>query len=208
MYRRALLLSVLLLPSSEPYVATIDLTKQFHSKRATGAGSGCLGGSMDDPPIPFPITTELLSVDKTEFAVGATVAYEMSLENSSTRDVVIPWTPDSEWEPMAERLAEQPQGYREAMVELEYFDPKGARHAFAYRVMEGADSIPGSVLRLRPGQRARVKGAGTFRLTDYTPVDNPAAGPAKLRALFIYALNGPCGVSLDSKNSINIQVVP
>jgi hypothetical protein len=208
MYPWALLLSVLLLPQAEPYVATLDLTKQFHSKRATGAGSGCLGGVVGEPDVPYPITSELLSVDKTEFAVGTTVVYEMSLENSSTHDVVVPWTPDLEWEPMAEKLAEQPQGYREAIVQLDYFGPKGEHHAFAYRVMEGADSIPGSVLRLRPGQRARVKGAGTFRLTDYPPVVNPAAGPAKLRALFIYALNGPCGVSLDSKNSINIQVVP
>jgi hypothetical protein len=207
MYPWALLLAILLLPA-EPYVATLDLTKEFHSKRTAGAGNGGLAGAMGEPPIPFPITTELLSVDKTEFAVGATVVYEMSLENSSAHDVVIPWTPDSEWEPMAEKLAEQPQGYREAMVQLDYFNPKGEHHAFAYRTMEGADSIPGSVLRLRPGQRARVRGAGTFRLTDYPPVIIPAPGPAKLRTLFIYVLNGPFGISLDSKNSITIQVVP
>ena len=208
MYRWILTL-VITTAAVESYVATLDLTKEFRSRRTASRLNGGLAGEVPgQPPTPFPITIELLSVDKNDYSVGDAIIYEVSLQNTSTRDVVIPWTPDSEWEPAAEKLLGEPQGYREALVDLDYLNPRGEHHAFAFRTIEGADSVPKSVLLLRPGQRARIKGSGTFRVDSAPQLMTPVPGPAKLRAQFLYVWNGPPGISLDSKNTITVQVVP
>lgn len=151
--------------------------------------------------IPFEVT--LLSLDRSGYALGDRVVFEVLLKHVGATPFALPWASD----PEAVRGASRVQS---AVFLLGFTDKTlGSQLIGSEKVLYGASSVPGSVLVLKPGDTVRVRAEGRWWLSRAFP-EPPAGG--WLRNVSVSAQLQVEGVNdfiplVDSTNALRIQLL-
>ena len=139
----------------------LDLTrKPPHQKQrsGTGRGGGMGPGGGDGRSFPVkivPLKVVLLSLDKSSYQLGDQVIYEVTLENVTDKVLVIPWSVD--YDRVKPNEEHDPPGYMWAYLSLVIKDEISGDQFMAGRGINGSQLLRGSLKRLQPGQRVRIR---------------------------------------------------
>jgi hypothetical protein len=149
----------------------LDLTKYAPPARAAGHEEQTASGTVEvvggsgipkTPELPLKIT--LLGLDKESYTLGDKGFFDISLENISSEPTFIPWSPDSSIKAPSEDNAAP--GNLHAVISL-LVGPTVAtgQRADAYGLY-GSQSVQGSLKKLEPGQKVRIRIPCTWQFFD------------------------------------------
>jgi hypothetical protein len=133
--------------------AFLDLT-QFRQSALRTRSWGSGGGSTREPIIP--LIVELVKLNKSSYALGEDLIFEVTLTNITDGDVFIPWEPD--WTKIEVGYTQPPTGYLKAHILLEADSEWGMLDSI--NVLYGSESVAGSIRQLSPGHSVRIRAPG------------------------------------------------
>jgi hypothetical protein len=141
----------------------LDLLTFQHAPASDAANpptSGSGGGSSHRNPTPDPIRLTLLTLERTRYAWGDSIVYEVLVENIGRRPVTLPWSPD-----LIAADSVRPgraDDNRSGAVSLEVRrDGRPLPNArIAFQTLFGARTQPRTVQTLAPRQTALIRVPG------------------------------------------------
>lgn len=157
-------------------VASVDLTKiearvELRRPRATSPITGGYHGIKRTDPCrdsahnAGALRASLVSLDRTHYQVGDASTFEITVENSSSEPIRIPFS-----EHLADLQPKDPsQKFSYSVLHIVLWIAGGERwsaNTGGGGVLYGADDHPRTMLSLNPGQWARIVGHGRFTLPD------------------------------------------
>ena len=147
----------------------LDVT-ELTTNAVAGGGGGCGQVTSDVPRRELFLDLRLASVEKTDYALGDSVRYEVTLRNLGSTPIVFPWKHSSD---VAIQARKSDTSSVRAAISLRVKTTTASREYFFSGVsLIGSPSMPESVINLQRGEVARIKIRGTFSL--------PAAEPESL----------------------------
>ncbi|HLL72496.1 MAG TPA: hypothetical protein VK363_13725 [Pyrinomonadaceae bacterium] len=148
----------------------LDLTKYKFVEKQPDAGTAATGARVQDtrfnpspkgkhePERMAPLKVTLVSLDADSYQLGGSITYEVTLENVSHELQVIPWSPDeNKVKPQGQA---EPPGYLDAFIGLVVRDKDLGEHFIAVRGLYGSEMMQGSLKRLLPGEKVRIRAQG------------------------------------------------
>lgn len=160
---------------------------------ASGFGEGARA-------IPFEVS--LLSLDRNGYDIGDRVVYELRVKYVGSAPFPFPWSRDSGDLLDAARV-------QRASFLLHFDDPMLGSHLLGNEnTLFGSASVPGSTIRLMPGDIINVRGEGRWALTHATrrpPGANWLKHLAVTAQLQIEGINDVIPI-VDSRNSVKVQL--
>jgi hypothetical protein len=110
------------------------------------------------PPSPLKATLE--SLDRLSYSIGDPFVYEIVIENVSGQDVVLPWSPDRSFV----QRESPPTTALKASLMIEVTDrvQKKTVSWLEPRQLLGSEQLNGTLQRLAPGDRARIRVPGVM----------------------------------------------
>jgi hypothetical protein len=112
--------------------------------------------SQPIPRFPFEITLEL--PERTEYAIGDRIAFDVTLKNISGRPVAVPWSVDGAG------FAAATPGARRMVLALEFDHPVMGRQTFAWQTLFGASSVADTLRLIQPGETMLVRAEDALQL--------------------------------------------
>jgi len=191
----------------------LDLTKNRPPQKkrthlvGKGGGVGVGNGLHMQKTVPLKLT--LLSLDKRSYQLGDHWIYEVILENITRDTLVIPWSPD--YDRVKPDEEKDPPGYLHAFLSLVINDEVSGQQFMPGEVIYGSELVPGSLKRLHPGQKVRIRASGQIY---FGQADVYKRVLAKLPDRFDVRANftlwdrpiNPCYEPAVSTNSITIEL--
>lgn len=96
-----------------------------------------------------------MNLDKTSYAMGEEVSFEVKIQNSGKEPIDMPWTPNSaDLEPAD---ASKSYTYLHAAVSLKFTESVSNRSFSVYANSYGSPDVPGTIQKLQPGQWIYVR---------------------------------------------------
>jgi len=159
--------------------------------------------------LPATLRLTLLSVDRTDFVYGDYFTFEVLIENTATKVVILPWSPNAgEFMQPVRRI---PDGFLNGMVSVHVESATGEPVLLSLldsQPLYGSNEVPGSLLRLEPGRTARVRAPTQWSAPmpqGREAILRQLAGTVRLRARFSLDIdNFPLA---QSTNTIEVRVV-
>jgi hypothetical protein len=166
-------------------------------KTREASGSGFGEGAR---AIPFEVT--LISLDRNGYDIGDPVFYELRVKYVGSAPFPFPWTRDSGDLLDAARV-------ERASFLLHFDDPMLGSHLLGNEnTLFGSASVPGSTIRLTPGDIIDMRGEGRWALTHATrrpPGANWLKHLAVTGQLQIAGVNDVIPI-VDSRNSVKVRL--
>jgi len=189
----------------------LDLTKIKPPKqRRTSIIAGGGMASTDGSPSPKPrLKVTLLSLDKRSYQLGDKFIYEVMLENITESVFVIPWT--SDYYSVKPYEGSDPPGYVSASLRLVIKDEVSGEASAAGEGVYGSELVPGSLKRLRPGQKVRIRALGQWwfgseEATKRIMMKLPQAYDVQARFSFLDVGGKPWYEPALSANSLSVEL--
>jgi hypothetical protein len=155
----------------------------------------------DAPPVPLQVT--LVELDRTGYAIGDSVLYDVTLKHVGTKPFLFPWSRrTSEFSRVA------PVTRRAAVLLTIKDEMLGSQLIGSDNVSFGAESVDGSLLVLQPGDTVTVRAQGRWYLQAGMPAPPPdgwVRNVAVKAQLQIEGLNDYIPI-VQSSNEIEIQL--
>lgn len=156
----------------------LDLTKHAPPSREAASEEQTAGGSVEVVGgsgmrrAELPIKITLLSLDRESYMLGDEGYFDIALENTGKEAVLIPWSPDSRIGAPSQGTAVP--GNLHAVISLLAGQTAAAsgERADAFGLY-GSEFVHGSLKRLEPGRRVRIRVPFTWQFFD-------EEGPARL----------------------------
>lgn len=200
----------------------LDLTKYKLVEKQPDAGTAATGTRVQDTrfnPSPngkrgtertAPLKVTLLSLDAESYQLGATVTYEVTLENVSHELQVIPWSPDeNKVKPQGQA---EPPGYLDAFLSLVVKDKDLGEQLVAVRGLYGSEMAQSSLKRLLPGQKVKIRAQGRmfFAVADASEkaTKKLVKSALKLKVQARYSLHDGTSAPMVSTNARIINLLP
>ena len=201
--------AVLCLVAQQPVEHVLDiLTYRLTPEPPSSATSGVAGGTATGtsaPVAPSPFAITLVDLDRRVFSPGESLAYEVVLENISSKAVVLPWSPDRV------RFAELQDAVR-GTLHLEVRDAMG-RTLLAHmpsQCLYGSPDVPDSLLTLAPRERARFRVPSTWWVSEreLDSMFQQPNGLLSLTVVYLADLNTTTPRLHESSNRIDVTLQP
>lgn len=129
-----------------------------------GGGGGCGTVTTDLPRRELPVELRLARIEKSEYALGDSVQYEITLRNLGSSPILFPWKHMSD--PAVQVRRNEPASVRAAISLRTKAAPTGREYFFSGVSLLGNASVPDSVISLQRGEVARIKIRGPFLIAD------------------------------------------
>jgi hypothetical protein len=151
---------------SAPVVAATVLVASLHAEQRvldltvpvaahlSGGGEGCAVGESGRKDVELPLEMGLV-LDRASYFLGGYVIYDVTLKNSGTRSVTLPWA--------AGRVSD-PSSKLEISLILFTTDDGGRTVALSGTTILGDAHTPETTLLLEPGETARIRVPGVFHV--------------------------------------------
>jgi hypothetical protein len=120
------------------------------------------GGVGDEPrdgePPKSPVTITLERVDKPVYQIGDQLVYEVTVENVSSEDVIVPtsYNEDERDIVYGAHISGNSRSYAKALVKLDFADGK-LNQSLTLTTLYGATALPQSLRVLHPGRKLRIR---------------------------------------------------
>jgi hypothetical protein len=157
------------------------------------------GGISDKPNL----KVTLLSLDRLSYRPGDSAVYEVLLENVGSNIVRLPWSPDiAAFKPILNRA---PNTVRRGSLFLEIQSAQDSKRLawLEPQPLLGNEGINGSVVSLRPGEKALVRTPAHWRSSDRDRARLLAQANGLVRVAAMLALD-EYPITISSGNSIDI----
>lgn len=181
-------------------VLAYRLTAVRGATSPTPVPEGHGGTSGNVKPRTRNVNVRLLTTDRETYALGETVIYEVTIENVGPGSVIMPWSPDG-------AIFEGIRNRREAILSVEVRDRTGTNLLGRLQplTLYGAPSVQGSLLRLPPGDRARIRVPAFWSAAEYErdAILRQPGGAVQLSVLYLADSE-----SDRSQNAIKVNVLP
>jgi len=167
-----------------------------------GIASGSLGAAAGDKTSVV-LRATLLSLDRSDYEIGAPMVYEVLIENAGKTPAFLPWSPDRASVRRESTIPSIVQGFltifvrdRARSTDLAPLDSQG---------LYGSRSVPGTLQRLAPGESALIRVPAVWQSTEgaLKHVLTQTEGAVEVRAEL--TLTNPIMV-VQSKNAIPIDL--
>lgn len=169
-------------------------------ERQTGTTQLTVWGENDGT---FPFQMTLVDLDRSGYAIGDGFIFELVLKHVGTKPFPFPWSRDPKI------VNPNVPGARQAAFLLNFKDSViGPQLLATENITYGADSVPGSLVVLQPGDTVRVRGEGQWYLTRATSKPPPDGWIRDLTLSAQLQISGLKGFQplLDSTNQLQIQL--
>lgn len=200
----------------------LDLTKYKPVEKQPDAGTAATGmrvqdtrfnpspNGKHDPVRMAPLKVTLLSLDADSYQLGGNVTYEVTLENVSQELQVIPWSPDeNKVKPQGQT---EPPGYLDAFLGLVVRDKDLGEQFIAVRGLYGSELTQGSLKRLQPGEKVRIRAQGRmfFAVADASEKASKKLSKSalKLKVQAHYSLHDGPSTPMVSTNTQVMNLLP
>jgi hypothetical protein len=154
----------------------------------------------DAAPLPFEIT--LVSLDRNGYAIGDNAVFEVTLKHVGTAPFAFPWSREMS------AVADAPRAQL-AHVLLTFTDPVLGRQLVGFdNTLYGAQTVPGTVQMLQPGDVVTVRGGAQWYLSSGYPQRPPAGWVRDLSVKVELQVQGTDKYRplLHSANDVKIQL--
>jgi hypothetical protein len=143
---------------------TVRTEKVFHSQRPPLQPGEVEynGGIGDEPrdgkPPKSPVAITLERVDKPVYQIGDLLVYEVTVENVSSEDVMIPTSRNEDERDVVygARISGNSKSYAKALVDLHFADGK-LDESLTLTTLYGVTALPQSFRVLHPGRKLRIR---------------------------------------------------
>ena len=189
-------------PPATEHVLDI-LTYQFRTAPPASKGGGVVEGEVRSHPLAPPehsLAVTLLDADRRVYNPGDTIIYEVTLENVGRVPVTLPWSPDhvqfsGAKDPLLGILSLEVRDVSGRTL-LGRLEPQG---------LYGSNAVPGTLLRLRPGERARIRVRSVWNNSDHARAAmlQQPGGLVSITAVYISGVREHRSV-----NGIEVSVLP
>jgi hypothetical protein len=177
------------------------------SAPASGSGEGQGVSHTSGGLLPLRLT--LTRLDKAEYVLGDPVVYEVTITNTGSVAVTLPWTPWSIDHDLIRQSATEPRPFLLGYVSLEVFDQQHWHH-FAVIGLEGTAGYPASVQALLPGESAMIRVPMRVSMIPEDAAEVLASrvnGTVQVRAQLAMMIRPAIWAEpIDSENAISIQL--
>lgn len=161
------ILAIPMLPAQTGKTELLDLTRNRPILRhrpwrvIEGSGGGLTSGWHPPPPR---LKIALLQTEKTSYQFGDEAVFEILIENITKEVVVIPWSAELDIvKPDDDR---DPPGYASALLSLVIEAPPYGWVLLASHSIYGSNVMAGSLKRLAPGEKVRIRAPGMLYVGD------------------------------------------
>lgn len=193
----------------------LDLTKHAPPAREVASEEQTAGGSMEVVGgsgmhrAELPIKITLLSLDRESYTLGDKGYFDIALENTGKEPVLIPWSPDSRIGAPSQGAAVP--GNLHAVISLLTARTAAAsgERADAFGLY-GSEFVHGSLKRLEPGRRVRIRVPFTWQFFDEEAPARLLKPPTQrliVRAQIILNNSKPVApLPAESANSLSVEL--
>lgn len=142
--------------SHEPRTLLLDFTQSIPRNEQLSSVAGMTGKNAGGQPpqrgYPLPFSLELGSISPPRVSLGEKLTVEMVLQNIGDRPFYLPASRNS-----VAVFKPGNKGQRDFSFYLVFKDSVNGREAFCVLAVGcGSDAVPGSLLRVEPGQQVRI----------------------------------------------------
>lgn len=171
-------------------------------ERLSGIGTGAVGGlGHTSSWKPAMLKVTLVSLDKQTYELGEEVIYEITLENISKDDLIIPYSVD--YDKVKPDEESNPPGYASMFLSLVINDELTGKQFVAGESLYGSELLSGSLKRLEPGQKVTIRIPGRLSFFE-ADVMKKILGKLP-RTFAVRAMASLSGVSVDSPDKTAIS---
>jgi hypothetical protein len=183
------------------YSVTPDNSVTANPSRIPPGGGSVSEGSQR----PGSLRMTLLSMDRSDYETGDPITYEVRLENTGNRPVVLPWSPD--------RVLFQAPGPAlprpvEAAIFLEVLERGGSKTLTLLepRMLFGSQAILGSLETLAPGETAWIRVPGLWHMStrEMNAIVSEPDGVVQVAAVFT-VLQSPLRVRSTNRLEVSVR---
>lgn len=181
-------------------ILTYRLTPERSSSRKVLGAEGQVSSSVYASWPASALSVTLSELDRRVYNPGDRLVYEVVIQNMSLEPVTLPWSPDRV------RFSEVKGGV-EGILTLEVRDVSGRRllGRLESQALYGSKAVPDSLLKLLPGERARIRAPSVWNSPEHERDLMLAEANGLLRVSVVY-LSG--SRRLGSKNDLEVSLIP
>jgi hypothetical protein len=199
-----LLLHASVRPDAQPQSNRHSLDLMAHvSEESSADERGWLGPppAADAASDRSPFAAKLVRFDRAVYDLGDNVIYELELTNVSTEDVWMPWLGTSKF------ITPRTEGASSMQLCLQFEDPHLGLQVFGFRRTYGAESVPGSLRLVAPGDVVEIRANAPLRLMQAWPrIDANWVKVVSLRAVATLSTQGQPARRMPSANALSIEL--